>query len=400
MGCKKIILALVTVFFGLIVLILAAALLFYPAEYVFRALAWQESDAFDWQKFPAHPLNAAPQIYNFDTAPDPGVAELFKKLSGADDWDRYLEAHNTQALIVIQDGEIRYENYFNDTQRDSIVTSFSVAKSFTSALIGRAVDDGYIRDVHEPITVYLPELLERDPRFKDITIHHLLLMASGLEYQEFRPLLFNSDDILTTYYPDQRRLALENTRFIDPPGQYFHYNKYHPQLLRMIIERATGMTVTSYLQISFWDALGMEYGGSWSTDSRASDFEKMETGVNARAIDFAKFGVLYLNGGEWQGEQVISKAWVEKSTRPFIPENIPNYYPEGFQSGTGQRYYNAMWWGYMRENGSYDFTAAGDKGQYIYVSPQKNLVIVRNGTDYGSPSNAWTELFYAFASQY
>src|SRR5690606_15976001 len=151
-----------------IVLVVAAALLFYPAEYVFRALAWQESDAFDWQKFPAHPLNAAPQTYRFRTALDPGVAELFKNLSGADDWERFLEAQNTQAFIVIQDGEIRYENYFNDTQRDSIVTSFSVAKSFTSALIGKAIDDGFIKDVHEPITVYLPELLERDPRFKNI----------------------------------------------------------------------------------------------------------------------------------------------------------------------------------------------------------------------------------------
>jgi len=90
------------------------------------------------------------------------------------------------------DGAILYENYFNNTQRDSIVTSFSVAKSFDSALIGIAIQEGYIKSVNDPITVYLPELAERDARFEKITIRHLLLMASGLEYKEFRPLLFAS----------------------------------------------------------------------------------------------------------------------------------------------------------------------------------------------------------------
>jgi CubicO group peptidase (beta-lactamase class C family) len=267
-------------------------------------------------------------------------------------------------------------------------------------LIGIALQEGDIKSVDEPITTYLPELAERDPRFNEITIRHLLLMSSGLDYQEFRPLLLNGDDPLTTYYPDQRKISLENTHIIDPPGQYFLYNKYHPQLLGMILERTTGMPVTSYLQARIWDALGMEYGGSWSIDSRASDFEKMETGVNARAIDFAKFGVLFLNGGDWQGKQVISKAWVDESARPLLPENYADYYPELFASLPGQGYYKYLWWGLARDGDSYDFTAWGDKGQYIYVSPQKNLVIVRNGIEYGIPALDWIRLFYEFASQF
>jgi len=301
---------------------------------------------------------------------------------------------------VIQDGKILYENYFNNTQRDSIVTSFSVAKSFTSALIGKAIDEGFIESVDDPVTKYLPELAERDPRFNDMTIRHLLLMASGLEYVEFRPLLFNSDDILTSYYPDQRKISLENTHIIDPPGQYFHYNKYHPQLLGMILERATGMTVTDYLQTRIWDPLGMEFDGSWSLDSKTSDFEKMETGVNARAIDFAKFGVLFLNNGNWQDKQVISEEWVKESTQPLLPYDHDEYYPELFASLPGQAYYQYMWWGMRRDKDSYDFSAGGDKGQLIYVSPQNNLVIVRNGIDFGIPSEKWLALFYEFASQY
>ncbi len=229
---------------GVVVLFLVVAMLVYSPEYVYRVLVWQGSDAFDWQKFPSHPLTAAPVAYHFEAAPDPNVEKLFERLSGAPDWNAFLATNQSQAFIVIQNGAVKYENYFNNTRRDSIVTSFSVAKSFDSAMIGMAIQEGFIKSVDDPITTYLPELAQRDPRFKLITIRDVLLMASGLDYVKFRPLLFNSDDILTTYYPNQRKLALENTHVIDPPGQYFLYNKYHPQLLGLILERATGMPVT------------------------------------------------------------------------------------------------------------------------------------------------------------
>ena len=244
---------------GLIVLVLVLACLVYPPEYIYRVLVWQDSDAFDWQKFPSHPLQAAPAAYHFQAAPDPRVEELFQQLSGAEDWNGFLEANATQAFIVIQDGVIRDENYFNDTQRDSIVTSFSVAKSFGSALIGIALQEGYIHSVDDPITRYLPELAERNSDFNAITIRHVLLMASGLEYQDFRSFLLNGDDPLTTYFPDQRKIALENTHIIDPPGLYFQYNKYHPQLLGMILERATGMSITKYMETRLWQPMGAEF---------------------------------------------------------------------------------------------------------------------------------------------
>jgi len=384
---------------GAVFLIVAAAFLSYPSEYVFRVLAWRDSDAFDWQKFPEHRLEAAPAPFKFDEAPDERVSALFSDLAGVDDWESFLAENDTQAFIVIQDGTILYEEYFNQTQRDTIVTSFSVAKSFTSALVGVAIDEGYIRSVDDPITDYLPELAARDSRFERITIRHLLLMSSGLEYKAFRLLLLNGDDPLTTYYPDQRELALQNTRIVDPPGEYFQYNKYHPQLLGMILERSTGVSVTEYLQEKIWRPLGMEFGGSWSVDSPASDFEKMETGVNARAIDFAKFGHLFLSDGNWNGEQVISRAWIAESTRPYFPANNAAYYPEWFSEIPQDGYYKYMWWGIAIEPGSYDFVAHGDKGQFIYVSPRKSLVIVRNGIGYGIPYKAWLELFYKFTNE-
>jgi len=386
---------------GIIILALAAALLTYPPVYVFRVIAWGNSDAFDWQKFPEHHLEAAPVRFTFDEAPDDRVATLFAQLAGVDHWEAFLEANHTQAFIVIQNGTVLYEKYFNDTQRDTIVTSFSAAKSFTSALIGIAIDEGYIHSVTDPITDYLPELAVRDPRFENITIRDLLRMSSGLEYKENRFPGLNGDDALTTYYPDQRQLALQNTKIIDLPGEYFLYNKYHPQLLGMILERTTGYSVTEYLQRMIWDPLGMEFGGSWSIDSETSDFEKMETGVNARAIDFAKFGQLFLNGGTWNGQPVISQAWVAESTKPYLPSDYSAYYPADWFSGLPrQGYYQYMWWGTAVDPESYDFMAAGDRGQFIYVSPRNALVIIRNGIDYGITFDAWFGLFYRFASEY
>ena len=138
--------------------------------------------------------------------------------------------------------------------------------------------------------------------------------------------MFNGDDPLTTYHPDRRRLALTNTRIEGPPGETFSYNKYHPQLLGMILERTTGMSVTEWTQSRLWDPLGMEFDGAWTLDSEASGFEKMAAGLNAQAIDFAKLGRLFLNQGRWDGVQIVSSDWVALATGsiPAIgPPEVP-----------------------------------------------------------------------------
>lgn len=369
----------------LLVLAILVSFIFYPPTYVYRVLVWQESDVNDYlHHFPSRTLETAPTPYYFQhTRPQNNINDIIKTAANTNSVDNFFETTDTQAFIVIQNNIILYEGYFNGTGRDTLATSFSVAKSFTSALIGIAIGEGYINSVEDPITDYLPELLERDTRFKNITIRNLLMMASGLDYQSDRTWILNGDDPLTTYYPDQRKAALEFTNIIDDPGSYFLYNKYHPQLLGMILERSTGMKVTEYLQKKVWDQIGMEYGGSWSLDSENSGFEKMESGINARPIDFAKFGQLYLSNGNWGGRQVISSEWIAESTQIDIPTYQPSYYrnyKEYFDSGG---YYKYMWWGLSRNEGEYDFTAEGDRGQMIYVSPSNNLIIVRNGFSYG-----------------
>ena len=128
------------------------------ALYLARDVAWGPSTVHTYlDLFQAHPLHAAPVPFHFAASPDPRVEGLFGTLSGATDWNNFLAKNDTQAFIVIRDGQVVYENYFNNTTRDSMVTSFSMAKSFTSALIGKAIQDGFIKSVDDPITNYLPE---------------------------------------------------------------------------------------------------------------------------------------------------------------------------------------------------------------------------------------------------
>ncbi|MEE8407403.1 MAG: serine hydrolase [Acidimicrobiia bacterium] len=388
---------------GLLLLWVAVGAVVYSPEYVGRVLTSRESSVDDYlHMFPLRSLSASATPFSFDEDPNEGaVRGAFESVLGVSDLDAFLAEAETQAFIVIKDDKILYEGYFNGTRRDSVVTSFSVAKSFDSALIGIAIDEGLIGSVDDAITDYLPELADRSIGFEKITIRDLLLMASGLDYQELRWFLFNGDDPLTTYYTDQREISLNNTNIIDPPAQYFLYNKYHPQLLGMILERTTGMSVADYTQTRLWDRIGMEYDGAWALDSEGSGFEKMEAGLNARAIDFAKFGRLYLNGGNWDGQQVISAEWVEESTSLAETTHNPDYYARSFGPSIyddGNGYYKYMWYGKLREGQPPDIAAEGDHGQFIYMSPANRVIIVRNGTGYGIASSEWIDAFYRAAS--
>ena len=308
-----------------------------------------ESSVYDFQNSPNRTVQASPEPFFFrhGTAEDEDrVRTLLQSILKIDDLDSFLADAGTQAFIVIQNDAILYERYFNGAKMDTIVTSFSVAKSFTSALVGIALAEGSIESVDDPVTKYIPELADRDSRFSNITLRHLLMMSSGLRFTESEHLLYFRDDALTYYYPELRDLALENTRIIEPPGRHFLYNDYNPQLLGLVLERTTGQNVSYYLQEKLWQPIGMEFDGSWSLDSKQSGFELMQAGINARAIDFAKFGRLYLKNGSWNGSQVVPAEWVAESTQEDRFIDRAAYYPQiDFFHENKNGYYKYFWWG-------------------------------------------------------
>lgn len=393
---KKVVLWFAAILLAVLGLVVAYAFAFYPAEYTLRVLRWGNSDVYDYQKFPERTFTASSEPYQFEYAlQETAVANKFSShpiVNG--DFEAFLAKTGTQAFIVIHNDTILYEKYFNGASQSSIVTSFSMAKSFTSALVGIAIAEGHIHSVDDPITDYLPELAQRDARFTNITIRDLLLMSSGIRYEEF-PFV-NGDDAKTYYYPDLSSLALNETEIVGIPGESFLYNNYHPLLLGLILERATGQPVADYLANKLWQPMGAAYAGSWSLDEQG--FEKMESGINGRAIDFAKFGTLFLHQGEWNGKQIVPAAWVQESTEAAL--EIPaTYYPEWYQEPVPNGYYKYMWWGLQRDGQADDFSAIGNHGQYIYISPTKQLVIVRHGEAFGTEMFDWPKLFFDFATE-
>lgn len=371
---------------SLLLLALVAGYLSAPHFYLTRTIFWGESDYKDLEKFPARTIHKAPPTFTFDQLPadNPYASQIEAIGDDATDGrvEDYLEASGTTSFLVVRDDELVYERYFNGYDKDSLQTSFSMAKSYASALVGIAIDEGYIKSVNEPITNYIPELLKKDERFESITIRNLLTMSSGIKYEEGGDLPWSeeADDTKTYYATDLRDLAL-NCRIEGEPGEYFEYNNYNPLLVGLILERATGMSVSRYLQEQLWKPVGMEAEGSWSLDSTRSGFEKMESGVNARARDFARFGMLFAKEGRnWEGEQLISQSWVEESTRADATTD-PSLE------------YQYFWWVNTPDKSSH-FSARGKYGQYIYVAPEKDLVIVRLGKEEGEQGyDYWINLF-------
>jgi len=352
-----------------------------------------DADIKDYEKFPARTINNAPPVFSFENVDAATRSEYLRILDGLASqvspnsavsqtpFNELLTSTQTTAFLIIKDDQLIYENYFNGYERDSINTSFSVAKSFVSALVGVAIDEGLIDNINDPITKYIPELQDKDSRYSAITVKHILSMSSGLRYvEEGTPF---SDDTKTYYDPNLRSVALSAVIEEEEPGKRFHYNNYNYLLLGIILERATGMSVAKYMEEKLWKPLGMEAPATWSLDSEGSGFEKMESGINARAIDFAKFGRLYLNNGSnWNGQQIISENWVKTSTSANSTSDPSMEYQYG-------------WWIYPLQeridNNYRHFSARGNLGQFIYIAPEEGLVIVRHGYDSGNIN--WINLF-------
>jgi len=257
----------------------------------------------------------------------------------------------TLGMSIIRNDSILFEYYREGYNADNLLTSYSVAKSFLSAMIGIAIDEGKIKGVEQKAIDFLPELKD-NLQFQDVTIKHLLNHTSGIKTS----LMLEGK----MYYTTDVTKIFKNIEFKNKPGEKQAYVNANSQLLGLILRRATGSSATEYLEQKIWQPIGARKEARWNTDAK-NKIEKTYCCLNATLLDYAKFGRLFLNKGNWEGKQLVSKDWVKQS--------LERTDAEGSSHG-----YNYSWHLGLKEYG--DFTAAGLYEQYIYMVPKKNLIIV------------------------
>ncbi|OYU83936.1 MAG: serine hydrolase [Flavobacterium sp. BFFFF2] len=344
-----------------------------------RYIYYNFADIKDYKIFESRALHADSMKFHFQVATK-GKVPKEVTIKGKDYiFEEYLKDNNTRAFLIIKNDTIQYEKYFEGYNEQSIVPSFSMAKSVTSILIGCAIDEGFIQSVDEPVTQYIPEL--KNKGFEKVTLKHLLQMTSGIKFNESYVNPFG--EAASFYYGLNLRKQIAKMSMEKEPGKKFDYASGNTQLLGLVLERALkNKTITQYLQDKIWTPLGMEFDASWSIDRKKDGLEKTFCCLNARAKDFAKIGRLYKNKGNWNGKQIVSEKWVAESTKLDTTDGSAPYY-------------QYQWW---LPTPNTDFMAAGILGQYIYVNPSKDLIIVRLGKNEGKAN--WWALFTSLAKAY
>jgi len=359
------------------ILVLLVVLLSLTQCHVGRFIIYNFANLDDYKIFPSEEGVADVESFVFSRKyEDVFATDGMKKRFNNQDQETYFEETKTVAFMVIQNDSVLYEWYGNKYEKEDIVSSFSMSKSFISAMIGIALEEGKIKSLDEPITNYLKTF--KNEGFEKITIQNLLDMRTGIDYVEnyYNPF----GNVAVGYYGLNLDHHVANLKIKKPADQSFEYISIATQLLGNIIEEATGESVTSYLEQKIWSKIGTANNFTWSLD-RKGGRAKAFCCINGVAEDFAKFGRLFLNDGIYNDKQIIPKDWVTISTQ-LTKANKDNFYKN-------------QWWlfgasDYSQPN-KVDFCAQGHLGQFIYINPVKNTIIIRFGKGYGGVG--WTNVF-------
>jgi CubicO group peptidase (beta-lactamase class C family) len=359
------------------------------STYSGRWVRWNASGIDDYQKFPAYEFIASDKPYLFtDAMRDLDGMKIPIDHIKSGNLLEVLNESKTTAFLVIRNDSVLYEKYLNGYSKESMNTSFSVAKSITSLMVGRAIDEGLIKSTEASVVEYLPELLDIDSSYKDLKLSHLLDMQSGVQFKD-HDLIWG--DKPKAYYHPQLRDRIMELPMTDDPGTKFQYNTYNPIIAGMILEKVSGTSPAAYFEQHLWNKMGMEFGGSWSMDSEQSGMTKMESGLNLRARDFAKFGRLVLNMGKWEGEPLVSSEWIDQ-----IYNVNDDYLVEGYN---GEIYYKDFWWIYSINGRDASIISGwGHLGQYLFIFPDSNTIIVRMGMD-NDGVKSWGDVFKSINAQ-
>ncbi|MAW96070.1 MULTISPECIES: serine hydrolase [unclassified Leeuwenhoekiella] len=270
------------------------------------------------------------------------------------------------AYIVIKNDSIVFEEYYDGFGQTSKSNSFSMAKSYVSAMLGKAIMQGYIKSLDQPVGDFIPEYAEGAAA--QMTVGDLASMASGLNWDES----YYSPFSVTTraYFDDNLDPVMRNLGMKTEPGQGFTYLSGNTQLLAMVLEKTTGKKLAEYLSKTFWKPLGSQEDALWQMDSEESGLVKAYCCIASNARDFARLGKLYKDYGKWNGQQLLDSAYVAKSISPRFE---------------GEPYGYGFWlMDYKNKN---VFMMRGHLGQYVMVLPEDDLIVVRLGHSHGPLSD-------------
>ena len=296
--------------------------------------------------------------------------------------DEYLRQQNTAGLVILQNGRVRFERYGLGFDAAGRWTSFSVAKSFTSTLVGAAIQDGHIKSLEDKVSAYLPGL--RGSAYDDVTVRQLLTMSSGVrwneDYEDPEADVAQFNNATPEAGMDATVSYLRKLPRAHPPGELWNYNTGETNLIGVLVSAATGKPLAQYLQEKIWHPAGMESQATWLLGRTGNEIAGCCLQASTR--DFARFGLFVLANGASSGQQVVPPDWFAQATRKQKDIGDPG------------RGYGFQWWTY--DDGS--VAAQGIFGQGIYIDPQRRLVIASNSNwtraSLGPESKA-REAFYA-----
>lgn len=285
----------------------------------------------------------------------------YNKKSLSPEFKKELEALGAASFLVVKDGQVVFENYFSGYNDRSKTNSFSMAKTVTTLLLGIAIEEGYVRDLDQPIIDFLPEFKD-DPFGKTATIRQLSLMNSGYEWDEQYYTPFSPT--VQLYYGDDVSDFVLSRNFSAEPGSFWEYSSASTELLGIFLLRAlqkpaAAMTLSEYLSEKIWQPMQMNDDALWHTDNEGMELTYCCLSTNAR--NYAKLGLLMLNKGKWNGQQLVPADFIEEMVKP-----------------EGTSYYGLSTW--LSDTQSPAFYAfSGHLGQFIINVPEHNMVVIRLG---------------------
>lgn len=362
-----------------LVLVLLIAMYAFGVDYILKGVyviymqGHQTAYLDDYRYFDNHKIDAGtPQPWAKSTA--------YNSVPLTDSLKRIHERWGSVAYVIIHQDSVWFEEYYGGYSDSSKSNSFSMAKSITAALLGKALEEGKVSSLQQKVKDFVPELA--GPFAEALTMENLVSMSSGITWDES---YYNPFSITTRLYFDKDIQGAIPALPVDKqPGLKFIYQSGDTQMLGIALQRATKSTLSELMSTYFWKPMGAEHSAIWQVDSEKYGIEKAYCCIASNAKDFARFGKLYLNHGRWNGQQLLDSAYVAKSIQPR--------YPESPQYGYG-------WWMGQYKDKPY-FYMDGHLGQYVIVVPQDELIIVRlgHGIDKIGRNNPQSS-FYNFIDQ-